>query len=105
MAAIAFLAVAAAPALAKPKPKLGHTVVVRATDGTPTIKPPHKKRMKLKRGKVISIPLGSTVDTTYGMVSLTSARKGGGTQSGEFSKGAFVVSQSKSTDLTTLTLA
>lgn len=102
---IALLALAASPALANPKPKLGRTVVVRATDGHPTIKPPHKKRMKLKRGKAVAIPVGSTVDTTYGQVSLTSARKAGGTQSGEFSKGEFVVTQDRSTDLTSLTLA
>jgi hypothetical protein len=105
IAAIAVLALTVAPALAKPSPKLGRTVVVRATDGQPLIKPPHKKRMKLKRGKAVEIPVGSTIDVTYGQVSLTSARLGGGTQSGEFSKGAFVVTQSKSTDLTDLTLA
>ncbi|MEA2411470.1 MAG: hypothetical protein QOC77_2031 [Thermoleophilaceae bacterium] len=107
LAAIALLALAVEPAFgaAKPKPKLGHTVLVRATDGHPTVKPPHKKRIKLKRGKTIAIPVGSTVDTTSGHVKLTSAKKYGGTQSGEFSQGAFVVTQGKSDDLTDLTLA
>jgi hypothetical protein len=105
LAAITLLALSAAPALAKkPKPKLGHTVVVMATDGHPTVKPPHKKKTKLKRGKAIAIPVGSTVDTTSGHVKLTSAKKYGGTQSGEFSQGAFVVTQGKSDDLTDLTL-
>src|SRR3954452_9199370 len=107
LTALTALAVAVAPALGKPKkpkPKLGHSVVVMATDGHPTVKPPHKKRRKLKRGKAIAIPVGSTVDTTSGHVKLTSARKGSGTQSGDFSKGAFVVAQSKSNDLTELTL-
>lgn len=100
------LALTVAPALAKkPKPKLGHTVVVMATDGHPTVKPPHKKRTKLKKGKAIAIPVGSTVDVTSGHVKLTSAKRYGGTQSGEFSQGAFVVTQDKSTDLTDLKLA
>jgi hypothetical protein len=108
LTALTVLSVAVAPAIAKPKkpkPKLGHTVVVMATDGHPTVKPPHKKRRKLKRGKAIAIPVGSTVDTTSGHVKLTSARKGSGTQSGEFSQGAFTVDQGKSNDLTTLKLA
>lgn len=106
LAAITMLALTVAPALAKkPKPKLGHTVVVMATDGHPTVKAPHKKRTKLKRGKAIAVPVGSTVDATSGHVKLTSARKGSGTQTGEFSQGAFVVTQGKSTDLTELKLA
>jgi hypothetical protein len=105
LAAITMLALTVAPALAKtPRPKLGHTVVVMATDGHPTVKSPHKKRRKLKRGKAIAIPVGSTVDASSGHVKLTSARKAGGTQSGEFSQGAFVVSQAKGDDLTDLEL-
>jgi hypothetical protein len=102
------LAVAVAPAIAKPKkpkPRLGHTVVVMATDGHPTVKPPHKKRMKLKKGKALAVPVGSTVDATSGHVKLTSAKRYGGTQDGTFSQGAFVVTQGKSDDLTNLTLA
>jgi hypothetical protein len=105
LTAITTLALTASPALAKtPKPKLGHTVVVMATDGHPTVKSPHKKRKKLKRGKAIAVPVGSTIDATSGHVKLTSAKQYGGTQSGKFSQGAFVVSQSKSNDLTDLQL-
>src|SRR3954471_6340035 len=89
----------------KPKPKLGRTVVVMATDGHPTVKSPHKKRQKLKRGKAVVVPVGSTVDATSGHVKLTSARTGKGTQSGVFSKGAFDVTQRKSDGLTDLTLS
>jgi hypothetical protein len=108
LAAIALLALALEPALAaakaKPKPKLGHTVLVSATDGYPTVKPPHKKRIKLTK-KPVAVPVGSTVDATSGHVKLTSAKKYGGTQSGTFSQGAFVVTQRKSDGLTDLTLA
>jgi hypothetical protein len=107
LTALAVLAVAVAPALArtkKPRPRLGHTVVVMATDGHPTVTPPHKKRMKLTKGKAIAVPVGSTVDTTSGHVKLTSAKRYGGTQNGTFSQGAFVVTQDKS-DLTDLKLA
>jgi hypothetical protein len=108
LAALALLALALEPAFAaaktKPKPKLGHTVLVMATDGHPTVKPPGKKRIKLTK-KPITVPVGSTVDATSGHVKLTSAKLYGGTQSGTFSQGAFVVTQSKSTDLTDLTLA
>jgi hypothetical protein len=102
------LALALAPALAaakaKPKPKLGHTVLVSATDGHPTVKPPHKKGIKLTK-KPVAVPVGSAVDATSGHVKLTSAKLYGGTQSGTFSQGAFVVTQRKSDGLTDLTLA
>ena len=103
--AAALLAVAATPADAakKPKPKLGHSVVVRATDGTVTVKKPGKHRIKLGK-KPMAIPMRSTVDTTHGKVSLSSAKYKGGTQSGTFSQGAFVVSQRKSDGLTDLEL-
>ena len=101
------LAVAATPADAakKPvKPRLGHTVVVHATDGKVTVrKPGERGSLKLTR-KPVAIPMRSTVDTTHGKVSLASARKGGGTQSGTFSRGAFQVTQQKSDGLTDLTL-
>jgi hypothetical protein len=104
--AIALLALAAGPSLAaSPKPKLGRTVVVKATDGSVLVKPRKGKRFKLKRNKAVAIAVGATVDATNGKVKLTSARKSKGTQSGEFSQGAFVVSQRKSDSLTDLKLA
>jgi hypothetical protein len=107
LAAFALLALTIEPAMAKPKkprPRLGHTVVVMATDGHPTVKPPHKKRMKLAKGEAIAVPVGSTVDATSGHVKLTSAKTYSGTQSGTFSQGAFKVTQRKSDSLTDLEL-
>jgi hypothetical protein len=107
LAAFALLALTIEPALAKPKkpqPRLGRTVVLMATDGHPTVKPPHKKRMKLAKGEAIAVPVGSTVDATSGHVKLTSAKRYSGTQSGTFSQGAFNVTQRKSDSLTDLEL-
>jgi hypothetical protein len=103
--AIALLALAAGPVLAAtPKPKLGRTVVLKATAGEVLVKPRKGKRFKLKKNKSIAIGVGATVDTTKGKVKLTSARKYKGTQSGVFSQGPFVVSQRKSDSLTDLKL-
>jgi hypothetical protein len=97
------LALTTCPAFAaKPKPRLGQTVVVRTTAGTVTVTPRHGKRFKLKGAT--AIPVGSTVDATHGKVSLKSASSTGRTQSGVFSEGAFVVTQQKSDGLTDLTL-
>lgn len=103
--AIALLALAAVPANgATPKPKLGRTVVLKATAGTVLVKPRKGKRFKLKKNKPIAVGVGATVDTSKGKVKLTSARKSKATQSGEFSQGEFVVTQRKSDSLTDLKL-
>ena len=48
------------------------------------------------------IPIGSLLDTKHGVASLTTAtNKTGGTQSGQFSKGAFIVQQPHTNPLTT----
>jgi hypothetical protein len=110
-ATAAALLVATAPAAAdreltpvRATPKLGRTVVVRATDGRVTVKPRGHKRFKLT-GHATAIPVRSLVDTTHGKVKLTSAKPKRGTQSGIFSEGAFVVTQRKSDGLTDLTLS
>jgi hypothetical protein len=87
-----------------PTPTLGRTVIVKATDGRVTVKPRGHKRFALTRHSV-AIPTRSLIDSTQGKVKLTSARKRGGTQSGVFSEGAFVVTQRKSDGLTDLTLS
>ena len=104
--AIALIALVATPAEAakKPKPRLGRTVVVHATDGKVTFKKPHQRGSTKVTKKPVAIPMGSTVDTTHGKVALASAKKAGGTQSGTFSQGAFTVTQQKSDDTTDLTL-
>jgi hypothetical protein len=88
----------------KAVPRLGRTVVVKATDGRVSVKRRRHKPFTLGP-RAAAIPVGSTVDTTHGKVKLTSARKSGGTQSGVFSEGAFVVTQRKSDGLTDLTRA
>jgi hypothetical protein len=103
LTALALLAACVAPALgATPKPKLGSTVVLKPAGGTVLVKPRGGKRFKLK--KTTAVPVGSLVDTTHGLVKLTSARESKGTQSGVFSQGAFVVTQQKSDGLTDLQL-
>ncbi len=100
VALIAALAVAIEPAsAARPKPRLAKSVVVKPASGTVIVKPRSRRRFKLKRAT--AIPLGSTVDTTNGKVKLTSARNSRRTQSGEFSRGAFIVTQRRNglTDL------
>lgn len=44
----------------------------------------------------IGVPLGTKLDSTHGTVRLTAARSGGGTFSGDFSQGAFLVKQGRS---------
>src|SRR4051795_12175752 len=102
-ATAAALAMAIEPAIAKPAPRLGRTVVVKTTDGRVTVKVRHHKHARLG-AHAVAIPVGSTVDATHGEVKLTSARKSKGTQSGFFSEGAFVVTHRKSDSLTDLAL-
>jgi hypothetical protein len=76
-----------------PAPVAGKSVVAGKVSGT--------IRIKLKNGKFRtlganeSIPLGSTIDATKGRVRLTSAAGGGKVQTGDFYKGAFVITQTK----------
>ena len=111
IAMAAALLALAAPAAAEtrlltgaPAPKLGRTVVVRATDGRVTVKPRGRRRITLTK-RPSAIPVRSLVDTTHGKVQLTSATPKGGIQSGVFSEGAFVVTQRKRDGLTDLTLS
>jgi hypothetical protein len=87
------LGLAVEPALgAAPTPRLGKTVVVRPLSGTVTIKPPGaQSAVQLK--SATAIPVGTTVDTTNGTVVMLTAGKAGVTYKGEFSDGAFVVTQ------------
>jgi hypothetical protein len=106
LTALALLAVVIEPASAasrKPlKPKLGHTVLLRPGSGTVLVKPRGKRQFKLKRATLV--PLGSRVDTSKGLVKLTSAVNSKRNQSGDFSQGAFIVTQRKSDGLTDLAL-
>jgi virginiamycin B lyase len=90
----------------KPKPKLGKTVVAAPTQGTVRVTTPGSRRSFVLRGKD-DIPVGSTLDTRDGRVTITSALPGNKTQNGNFWGGFFKVRQSKDTSaggMTTLEL-
>ena len=76
-----------------PQPEQGKSVVAGKVSGT--------IRIRLKNGKFKtlganeSIPLGSTIDATKGRVRLTSAAGGGKTQTADFYKGQFKITQTK----------
>ncbi len=76
-----------------PQPEQGKSVVAGKVSGT--------VRIRLKNGKFRTlgpneeIPLGSTVDATKGRVRLTSAAGGGKTQTADFYKGQFKITQTK----------
>jgi hypothetical protein len=81
------------PPLEPPAPEQGKSVVAGTVSGT--------VRIRLKNGKFRtlgpneSIPLGSTIDATKGRVRLTSAAGGGKTQTADFYKGQFKITQTK----------
>ena len=81
------------PPVEPPAPVQGQSVVAGKVSGT--------IRIRLKNGKFRtlganeSIPLGSTVDATKGRVRLTSAAGGGKTQTADFYKGQFKITQTK----------
>jgi hypothetical protein len=84
-----------------PGPQLGASVVVEPVSGTVLVKTRRTEPVKELIGRR-QIPVGSTVDVTNGEVRLTTAGPtGSSTQSGEFSGGAFIVTQERSalTDL------
>jgi hypothetical protein len=100
---LALLVLAAEPALAaKPKPKLGSTVLLKPAGGSVIVKERGKRQFKLRKATLVKV--GSKVDTSKGKVKLTSAISSKRTQSGTFSQGAFIVTQRKSDGLTDLTL-
>ena len=54
----------------------------------------------------VQIPIGALVNTKHGVVAMTSATDAfGGTQSGQFSKGTFIVRQARTQSLTTAVMA
>jgi hypothetical protein len=84
-------------------PVAGKKVNALPASGTVKIKLPGKKGFAtLKAGE--QIPVGTTVDTTHGRVTLVTAAKNGGTDQAEFYDGVFKVGQAKGSKLTTLTL-
>jgi hypothetical protein len=80
---------------------LARTVVVQRLAGRVTVRPRRGRPFALRGRR--AVPVGSTVDVTRGRIRLTTARSGGGTQSGVFYGSAFVVGQA-ATDQTDLVL-
>ena len=94
-AVVGLMAIPAGSVAASPSPKLGRTAVVELSKGTVRVKERGERRYSRLTGRR-AIPLGSTVDTTRGRVRLTTAaNRSGRKQSGLFSDGAFVVTQTR----------
>jgi hypothetical protein len=75
-----------------PEPVLGKSVVAGVRSGTVRVRLRNGKFRKL--GANEAIPLGSEIDATKGRVRLTSvADRSGNTQTADFYKGAFIVTQ------------
>jgi Ca2+-binding RTX toxin-like protein len=74
------------------KPKLGRLVLSRPLQGGEAFELSGMHRTVPLKDR-LGLPFGSTLDATDGAVRLTAARAGGGTQTGTFSGGAFLVKQ------------
>ncbi len=86
-----------------PPPVAGKKVNVFAVSGTVKVKLKGKKGFKtLKAGQ--QIPVGTTVDTRKGRVTLVTAGKNGANDQADFYDGIFKIGQSKKSKRTTLTL-
>jgi IPT/TIG domain-containing protein len=80
------------PSLPVPAPRLGVTGNVAPVSGTVLVRvPPSTTFVPL--ASLRQIPFGSVIDATHGRVSVTTAAPHGGTQTGEFFEGEFVLTQ------------
>ena len=87
-----------------PPPVAGKSVNVEAVSGTVKIKRRGRKRFVTLTGEA-HIPVGSTIDTRRGRISITAAQGKGKTASADFFDGLFKLTQTKgSKPLTTLAL-
>ena len=87
-----------------PPPVVGKQVNAKTKSGTVKIKVPGSNRF-ITLGPGAQVPVGTTIDTTKGRITLTTAVGGGKTQQADFYQGVFKVSQTKGKHpLTTLTL-
>jgi hypothetical protein len=82
------------PSITVSAPVLAVTGNVAPVAGKVLVKLPHHKSFELLPG-LRQIPFGSIVDATDGRVVITVASKNGGTQTGEFFGGQFVLTQGK----------
>jgi virginiamycin B lyase len=90
--------VPATVAAPEPTPVLGKTVVAAPLRGTVRVTVPGSRHAFVLRRKD-EIPVGSTLDTRDGRVTITSALPGNRTQNGNFWGGFFKVRQSRSRSL------
>ena len=86
-----------------PPPVLGQSVDIAPVSGTVRVRERGTARFHVLTA-ADSIPVGSSVDTVRGRVNLTSAKKGGGTQSAQFYDGQFKVTQSRRSGIADLKL-
>ncbi len=75
-------------------PVLGHSFNVARAGGTVLIEPPGKHSFT-PLTQALELPLGSIIDATHGSVTITTATPGGGTQTGQFFGGKFVLTQGR----------
>jgi hypothetical protein len=87
-----------------PPPVAGKSVNVAPASGTVKVKRPGRRRYVALTGEA-HIPVGSSIDTRHGRITITAAQGKGETSSAAFSAGLFKLTQSKGAKpLTTLTL-
>ena len=92
------------PAPQLPPPVAGKTVNVKPVSGTVTIKRPGSKRYVTLTAEA-QIPVGSSIDTRRGRITITAAQGKGRTASADFFDGLFKLTQTKGAKpITTLTL-
>lgn len=91
-AVVAGIAVNNAPVATLAPAVLASSADLRPVSGTVLVRLPGSRVFTLL-ASAINIPMGSTVNATNGVVALTVALPGGGTQTGEFYGGEFVLTQ------------
>ena len=75
-----------------PAPQLGFTANVALVSGTVLVRVPGSTTF-VSLASLRQIPFGSVINATHGRVSVTTAAPHGGTQTGEFFEGEFVLTQ------------
>jgi hypothetical protein len=86
---------AEATSAAVPAPRLGVSGNVALVSGTVLVRVPGSSTF-VSLTSLRQIPFGSLINATHGRVSVTTAAAGGGTQTGEFFEGEFVLTQGHS---------
>jgi streptogramin lyase len=84
----------AGPSSPPPPPSIGRSGVIGVLSGTVLIRNQRSGRLE-PLGQAMNIPVGSLVDTTHGVVSLTTATGGGAIQTATLWGGVFQFNQSR----------